>query len=156
VVHELTETLRRVDRIDRTARIEMMARLLEPEGCTVEIAPAGGLVSEMMATVEASRPSLICLGALEGIGRARHLVKRLRVAFPDFPILVGCWGLHGAEPRRELRAAGADDVVSSLAEARTSALRLTRSSARQSPHASRTTPSGPDWVHLEPAVKEIP
>jgi len=47
-------------------------------------------------------------------------------------------------------------VVSSLAEARTSALRLTRSSARQSPRASRTTPSGPDWVHLEPAVKEIP
>jgi hypothetical protein len=46
--------------------LEMLARLLEPEGCTVEIAPAGGLVSEMMPTVEASRPSLICLGALEG------------------------------------------------------------------------------------------
>jgi len=143
------------DEADRVV-LEMLARLLEPEGCTVEIAPAGGLVSEMMATVEASGPSLICLGALEGSGRARHFVKRLRVAFPDFPILVGCWGLHGAEPRRGLRAAGADDVVSSLAEARTSALRLTRSSARQSPHASRTTPPGPDWVHLEPAVKEIP
>jgi len=143
------------DEADRVV-LEMLARLLGLAAYRVHVTQAGGLVAEMAAAIQALRPSLICLGALEGIGRARHLVKRLRVAFPDFPILVGCWGLHGAEPRRELRAAGADDVVSSLAEARTSALRLTRSSARQSPRASRTTPSGPDWVHLEPAVKEIP
>jgi len=114
----------------------------------------------MMAAVQASRPSLICLGSLEGGGRARHLVKRLHGACPDIPILVGCWGLRGAtELRTELRAAGADDVVSSLAEARVAARRLTPSSARPSPSATGTTPaeSTPQgWVDLEPAVKEVP
>jgi hypothetical protein len=140
--------------------LEMLARLLEPAEYAVQIAPAGGLVSEMMAAVLASRPSLICLGSLEGGGRARHLVKRLHDACPDTPILVGCWGLRGAaELRTELRAAGADDIVSSLAEARVAALRLTRSSARPSPSATGATPAESTpagWVDLEPAVKEIP
>jgi predicted PurR-regulated permease PerM len=147
------------DEADRIV-LEMLARLLEPAGYAVQIPPAGGLVSEMMAAVLASRPSLICLGSLEGGGRARHLVKRLHGACPDTPILVGCWGLRGAaELRTELRAAGADDVVSSLAEARVAALRLTRSSARLSPSATGATPAESTragWVDLEPAVKEVP
>jgi len=147
------------DEADRMV-LEMMARLIEPTGYAIQIAPAGGLVSEMMAAVQASRPSLICLGSLEGGGRARHLVKRLHGACPDIPILVGCWGLRGAtELRTELRAAGADDVVSSLAEARVAALRLTPSSARPSPSATGATPAESTpagWVDLEPAVKEAP
>jgi CheY-like chemotaxis protein len=133
--------------------LEALARLLEPEGYTIEIAPAGMLVSELLTTVQAARPSVICLSALEASGRARHLVKRLRAAFPDLPILVGCWGFHGAEPRSELRAAGADDVVSSLADARASTLRLTRPSARRRTSPQQATPG---WVELEPAVKEAP
>jgi predicted PurR-regulated permease PerM/CheY-like chemotaxis protein len=133
--------------------LEALGQLLEPAGYAVEVVPAGILVAELLKTVEASRPSSICLSALEASGRARHLVKRLRTAFPDLPILVGCWGFHGAEPRRELRAAGADDVVSSLADARASTLRLTRPSAHRRTSPQRTTPG---WVELEPAVKEAP
>jgi predicted PurR-regulated permease PerM len=133
--------------------LEALGRLLEPAGGAIEVAPPGILVAELLKTVEAARPNLICLSALEASGRARHLVKRLRTAFPDVPILVGCWGFHGAEPRRELRAAGADDVVSSLADAHTSTLRLTRASTRRRTSPQRTTPG---WVELEPAVKEAP
>ena len=147
------------DEADRIV-LEMLARLLEPAEYVVQIAPAGGLVSEMMAAVLASRPSLICLGSLEGGGRARHLVKRLHGACPETPILVGCWGLRGAaELRTELRAAGAVDVVSSLAEARVAALRLTRSSARPSPSSTGATPAESTpagWVELAPAIKEVP
>src|SRR6266852_2208445 len=105
------------DEADRVG-LEMLARLLEPAGYTVRIAPAGGLVSEMMAAVQAAGPGLICLGSLGESSNVRHLVKRLRSACPKIPIVVGCWGPQGsAEVRTELCSAGADDVVTSLAEA---------------------------------------
>lgn len=138
------------DEADRVG-LEMLARLLEPAGYTVRIAPAGGLVSEMMAAVQAAGPGLICLGSLGESSNVRHLVKRLRSACPKIPIVVGCWGPQGsAEVRTELCSAGADDVVTSLAEARVTVPRLTGSSAHPPDHA----PAG--RVDIETAVEEVP
>jgi len=138
------------DEADRVG-LEMLALLLEPAGYTVRIAPAGGLVSEMMAAVQAARPGLICLGSLGEKSHVRHLVKRLRSACPEIPIVAACWGPQGsAEFRTELCSAGADDVVTSLAEARVTVPRLIRSTAHPLDHA----PAG--RVDIETAVEEVP
>jgi len=134
------------DEADRVA-LQMLDRLLAPAGYALQIAPVGGLVSELMATVQAALPGLICLSSVEGSGRTRHLVKRLRSACPETPILVGCWRLRTGDVRAELTAAGADDVVATLAEARVAVLRLTRHSPAET---GATTP--PDWVDLAPTV----
>ncbi len=137
------------DEADRVG-LEMLARLLEPAGYTVRIAPAGSLVSEMMAAVQAARPGLICLGSLGESSHARHLVKRLHSACPEIPLVVGCWGPQGsAEVRTELCSAGADEVVTSLAEARVTVPRLIRSSAHPPDHAPARR------VGIETAVEEV-
>jgi len=106
--------------------LTILNRLLAKDGYAVRIAPAGALVSEMIAAVEAMNPASIFVSSLEESGRARHLVKRLRSACPEIPIVVGGWGQQGSSTlRADLCAAGADDVVTTLAQARRDLLRLT-------------------------------
>jgi len=105
----------------------MLGRLLARDGCALHIAPAGGLVGEALAAVDAAPPALVCVAAVGNGGRRRmrHLVKRLRQSQPDTPILAGRWGAgNTADTRADLATTGADDVAISLAEARTEILRL--------------------------------
>jgi predicted PurR-regulated permease PerM len=139
------------DEADRVV-LEMLGRLLQPAGLAVHVAPAGGLVSETVARIKAARPSLVCLGSLEGNGRARHLAKRLRAACPRTPIVVGCWGLRGnPRTRTQLDLAGVDEVVASLADARSAVLRLTSLSA---PCGETGNTSGAGWGALEAALED--
>ena len=70
-------------------------------------------------------PAGIVVSGVEDMGRARHLVKRLRAVCPETPIVVGCWGSPGsAKHRADLCAAGADEVVTTLGQARSDLLRL--------------------------------
>ena len=106
-------------------------RVLERDGYTIEIAPAGALVAETMATVQQMNPASILVSSLDESGRARHLVKRLRSVCPDIPIVVGCWGfLASSRLRADLCAAGADDVATTLAQARNDLIRVTRGPER--------------------------
>ena len=101
-------------------------RVLERDGYTIEIAPAGALVAETIATVQQMNPASILVSSLDESGRARHLVKRLRSVCPDIPIVVGCWGfLASSRLRADLCAAGADDVATTLAQARNDLIRVT-------------------------------
>src|SRR5262245_31956712 len=129
---EATETPERVivagcpvhDEADRVV-LETLSRLLEPDGHALQSAPAGALVAETIAAVVAMSPAGIVVSGVEDTGRARHFVKRLRAACPETPIVVGCWGLPGsAKLRADLCAAGADDVVTTLGQARSDLLRL--------------------------------
>jgi predicted PurR-regulated permease PerM len=141
------------DEADRVV-LEMLGRLLEPTGHMLAVTPAKSLVSEMLAEIQAIQPSLICVGSLSGNGRVRHLVKRLRTAFPDTPILVGCWGLRNLPgARATLDAAGADDLVTSLAEAPVAVLRLSSTSVRGD---ETENPTQAGWADLEPAIEEVP
>ncbi len=107
--------------------LAMLARLLAPAGCEMSIAPAGGLVGEALALMEEMEaPALVCVGAVgvAGRGRMRHIVKRLRVSQPDTAILATRWGAGtGPAVRADLTTAGADEIATSLAEARTEVLR---------------------------------
>jgi len=107
--------------------LQMLARLLAADGCAVHIAPAGGLVGEELAAVDAAPPALVCVAAVGNGGRRRmrHLVKRLRQSQRDVPILAARWGAGNSSAlRADLVEIGADDVVTSLAEARAEILRL--------------------------------
>src|SRR5262245_40932573 len=117
------------DDADRVV-LEMLSRVLEPTGRTVETGPTGMLNVETLAT----RPQLICLSSMEGNGLVRDFVQRLSSACPDVPILVGCWGLRNASGlRAELARAGAEELVTSLAEARAAVMRLTTTSPSRDP-----------------------
>ena len=107
-------------------------RVLERDGYRLQIVPAGALVAETLAAVQEMNPASIFVSSLEGSGRARHLVKRLRTVRPDIPIVVGCWELQASSKlRADLCAAGADDVVTTLAQARNDLLRLTPAPERR-------------------------
>jgi predicted PurR-regulated permease PerM len=102
--------------------LEMLRQLLEPGRWEVEVTPAEMLTAEMVQEAAESGPALVCVGSLPpgGLAHSRYLCKRLRSRFPDVKIVVGRWGLKGnAEQNREqLRAAGADEVETTLTETR--------------------------------------
>jgi predicted PurR-regulated permease PerM len=113
------------DGADRVV-LTTLTRLLERDGYRMEIVPPGALVAETIAAVQEMNPASIFVSSLEESGRARHLVKRLRTECPEIPIVVGCWGFQGsAKLRADLCAAGADDVATTLAEARNDLMRVT-------------------------------
>ena len=55
-----------------------------------------------------------------GLSHARHLVKRLRAAFPELPVVAVRWGPPDGleDARAQLLAAGATDFATTLREAR--------------------------------------
>ena len=138
--------------------LTILNRLLEKDRYTVQIAPAGALVSETIAAVVEMNPASIFVSSLEESGRARHLVKRLRTACPEIPIVVGAWGQQGSSTlRTDLCAAGADDVVTTLAQARSDLLRLTPAPER-APTADNSPmlpgPQEPEVVALASSPRE--
>jgi predicted PurR-regulated permease PerM len=74
----------------------MLARLLAPKNCSVEVLSAAGLASEMIARVREDNPDLICIAAVApgGLAQVRYLSKRLHGRFPDLRIVIGRWGLR--------------------------------------------------------------
>ena len=102
--------------------LTMLEHLIDPARWTVEIGSPHLLGSEIIALIEDKRPAAVLLAALPpgGRGRTRYLCKRLRARFPDLRILVARWGLrdNGNIARRQIEAAGADLVSTSLPESR--------------------------------------
>jgi len=102
--------------------LRMLRHLLQGEACELDIVGADVLTSELLALIEEKEPAAICIAALPpgGLARARFLCKRLRKRFPRLQILVGRWGLHvaAANPWKSLRAAGANQVKTTLLETR--------------------------------------
>jgi len=124
------------DGADRVV-LATLNHVLQRDGYRLQIVPAGALVAETLAAVQTMNPASILVSSLEESGRARHLVKRLRTVCPEIPIVVGRWGLQASSKlRADLCAAGADDVVTTLAQARNDLLRLTPAPER--------TPAGDD------------
>jgi len=104
------------DGADRVV-LATLNHVLQRDGYRLQIVPAGALVAETLAAVQTMNPASILVSSLEESGRARHLVKRLRTVCPEIPIVVGRWGLQASSKlRADLCAAGADDVVTTLAQ----------------------------------------
>ena len=81
------------DEADEVA-LQMLQHALAPVQLEVEITRAALLAAEVIALVEQSAPALICIGLVPpgGFAQTRYLCKRLRLNFPQLPIVIGCWG----------------------------------------------------------------
>jgi predicted PurR-regulated permease PerM len=114
------------DEMDELA-LQMFGQLLAGVNCRFEVISAQVFSAELVARVKEEQPRLLCVAGLpaEGLIHIRFLCKRLRSQFADLKILVGCWGLATDSQRIEqVRAAGANEVATSLLEMRKQLLPL--------------------------------
>ncbi|MGZ3392134.1 MAG: AI-2E family transporter, partial [Isosphaeraceae bacterium] len=102
--------------------LRMLAQLLNPSGCAMEIVTGTESPSTLTEVVVGHAPDLVVISHLPPVGlpSARYLVRRLRARFERLPILVGRWGGSGdtAGATLGLTAVGASHVVFQLADAR--------------------------------------
>jgi hypothetical protein len=99
----------------------MLAQLLETRECRVHVASVATLVSEMGDLVEQHKAVVVCISATPpaAVMHARHVCKRLRVRYPEVPLVVGLWDAHGnlTKAKERIGCGAAAHVVSTLAAA---------------------------------------
>jgi len=81
------------DEADEVA-LRMLQHVLDPMRFELEITKAALLTAEVVSRVEQTSPALICIGLVPpgGFAQTRYLCKRLRISFPQLPIVIGSWG----------------------------------------------------------------
>jgi hypothetical protein len=90
-----------------SAALDLFRQVLDPRKFHMEQVSAKQLVSEVLETVEQSRPAAVCIAALPsgGLAHTRHLCKRIRGRFPEMRIVVGRWTLGNSLDNRDQWAA---------------------------------------------------
>ncbi len=110
----------------RAARDEiaggMLAQLLTQQGLGARNAAAAASADELIHLALEIDPEAICISVVAPttVIQARHLATRLRARFSqEVKIVVGLWDANDKLPKasQRLQASGADEVVTSLAEA---------------------------------------
>lgn len=100
---------------------EMLMQLVQMEGHTAQSASSKILSGDLTTWVGETAASIICISVVAptSISRARYLCTRLRSSFPEMQIIVGLWGRQEipSETLNALQASGADDIVTTLADA---------------------------------------
>jgi predicted PurR-regulated permease PerM len=98
----------------------MLTQLLRQQGFSAQNAPARLVAGELLGLVEAAEVDIICISVVppSTIIHARYLCVKLRALLPKQKIVVGLWGATEGitEAAKRLRDAGADEVVTTLAE----------------------------------------
>jgi hypothetical protein len=102
--------------------VGMLAKLMKPAGCHVEVLSANLLPAELEAIIASRGPAVIFMAVLPpgGLEQAHYLCKRLRTRFANSRIVVGYWGRSRNFDRLlvRLRKAGASYVTTSLLQSR--------------------------------------
>jgi len=87
----------------------------------IEVMATATLTGELLGSLEATPPDLVCISALGpgGMGQVHYVCKRVRQSFPDLPIVVGHWAFqgNGEKMTRNIKERGASDVTTQLAGA---------------------------------------
>jgi predicted PurR-regulated permease PerM len=80
------------DEADELA-LRMLQHGLDPRRFELKVHKATLLAAEVLALVEQTAPTLVCIGLVPpgGFAQTRYLYKRLRARFPTLTIVVGCW-----------------------------------------------------------------
>ncbi|MEO7167318.1 MAG: AI-2E family transporter [Spartobacteria bacterium] len=99
----------------------MLTQLLRQQGFEAENAPSELASTPLVELAEKTAPDAVCISVVAPSTsiQARHLTAKLRRRLPDLKIVVGFWGATEklTDVAQRLRASGADEVVTSLAEA---------------------------------------
>lgn len=99
----------------------MLAQLMRKRGCEARVASAKLSSGELVEWTREMAPDIVCISAVPPTRtiNARYLCTRLRNRFPEIKILVGLWGddSKNADEMKVIREAGADEVVTSVADA---------------------------------------
>ncbi len=116
-------------------------------GGSFETISATMLAGEMASAIAEQSPDAVIISALgsSNLRSARYLCTRLRQACPQMRILIGYWGqLENREQlTTALRGRGADQLVTSLAEARDALQRITPLSVKKSDDAPKMNIAAP-------------
>ena len=109
---------------------EMLGQLLVQAGYTAQNASATMVSGELVGWVRDSAPDLVCVSVVapSSLLHARNLCSKLRKGFPDLKLVVGLWGSPGKniDAIKVLQDSGADEVVTSVAEAAERIVRMAR------------------------------
>jgi predicted PurR-regulated permease PerM len=120
------------DEADELA-LHMLAQLLEPGGCRLEVFSPKSLVAEIIQRAGEEHPAFVVLASLppRGVALTRSLCKRLHARYPELKIFVVRPGRddNPERTREGLLRAGASAVVTSLQEARAQLLPLVQVAA---------------------------
>lgn len=106
----------------------MLVQLLNQQGFATQGAPSNLGVGELIGLVKQAATDVVCISAVapSTVLYARHLCLKLRALLPEQGIVVGLWGATEsvADADRRVREAGADEVVTTFAEALLAIARL--------------------------------
>ena len=99
----------------------MLVQLARQRGFGAQNAPAKLVAGELLALVEEADVDVICISVVapSTVIHARYLCLKLRAILPRLKIVIGLWGVAEdvTEATKRLRDSGADEVVTTLAEA---------------------------------------
>jgi predicted PurR-regulated permease PerM len=109
------------DEVDEAA-LRILASRLAVDGVDVTTLPPTLLAAEVVDRVGSLAPGVAVVASLApgGLAQSRYLVKRLRAAFPELPIVAVRWGpADGVDDAREqVLAAGATEFAPTFLEGR--------------------------------------
>jgi predicted PurR-regulated permease PerM len=99
----------------------MLGQLLRQRGFEIQVAPTKIDVGELVGLVAKSSVDVACISVVapSTVLHARYLCLKLRSVLPKQKIVVGLWGAteNVTAAVRRLREAGADDVITTFADA---------------------------------------
>ena len=99
----------------------MLVQLLRQQGFEAQGAPTKLVVGELIGLVEKAGVDVVCISVVapSTVLHARYLCLKLRALLPEQRIVVGLWGAteNVTDAARRVRDSGADEVVTTLAEA---------------------------------------
>ncbi|HUB13330.1 MAG TPA: AI-2E family transporter [Acetobacteraceae bacterium] len=104
------------------AAARMLAQLLEERGVVAHVVPHRAVSRAEVASLLSLHTEMLCVCYLDlggGISHVRYLLRRLRRALPNRPILVGLWPAEAPafQDERMRVAVGADAYVETLQQA---------------------------------------
>ncbi len=110
----------------------MLAQLLQQQGFEAQNAPAKLVASEMVKLVDEADVDAACISVIAPttVIHARYLCVKLRVQLPNLKIAIGLWGAteNITQAAQRLRDSGANEVVTTLADAVVQLAKLTPAS----------------------------
>jgi predicted PurR-regulated permease PerM/methylmalonyl-CoA mutase cobalamin-binding subunit len=99
----------------------MLVQLLRQQGIEAQSAPSQLEVEALISLVEENDADVVCISVVapSTVLHARYLCLKLRARLPEQQIVVGLWGAteNVADAARRVRDSGANEVVTTLADA---------------------------------------